>query len=122
MAVVLKLKDLEYLFKQIGLLHYKTCNVAVDGSANPSVPDNSPMNDTFNAADNEDEMDILLAQVSNFKENNINEDDYYTVINQVSTQVIGTIDNIQADYVFLLVRQSDNVPCMTYYITDKENV
>ena len=122
MAVVLKAKDLEYLFKRIGLLHYKTCDVVVGDTSNQFVPDDSPINDAFNAADDEDEMELLLTRVGNFQERNINEDDFYTVINRVSTQVMQTIDNHRAGYVYLLVRQSDNIPCMSYYARDKENV
>ena len=122
MAVVLKQKDVHYLFKSIGLLHYKTCDVAVDDTDNPFVPDDLPMNEAFEATDDEDAMDLLAARVANFKEKDTNKDDYYTVINRISTQVIGSIENCRAGYVFLLVRRSDNVPCMSYYARDKENV
>jgi hypothetical protein len=121
MSIVLSNKAIDFLKKTIGFFHHNDTVISLDNQCNTCIPDDHGFDYKMNAKDLES-IEMLKRRIGVFSENDINEDTFYVVINRLSTQTIGSATQERAGYMYLLVRKSDNIPCMEYYARDNENV
>jgi hypothetical protein len=121
MSLVLSNEQIAFLGNAIGYIHYQGTKISTDNVCHTFVPDDHQFDRTINNDDDE-EIKILIRRIGIFSELDIDEDTFYVVINRISTQSIGSATNERAGYMYLLVRKSDNIPCMKYYARDNENV
>jgi hypothetical protein len=121
MSIVLSREVTIFLAKSIGLIHHESTEITVDNVCNTCIPDEHPFDQMMNNDDAE-KIEMIQRRIGNFNESDINEDTFYVVINRLTTQETGSSRQERAGYMYLLVRKSDNIPCMDYYARDKENV
>ena len=123
MSIVLNSIELQYITRCIKSLVYETTLMISHVNQNePKVPDDCPLQASVRKDEDDRHADMLETMIGQFKEKDIDKEKYYVVLNRLSSQESGQLEQERAGYLYMLVRRSDSVPCMTYYARDKENV
>ena len=123
MSIVLTDSEVTHMSKCIKSVVYATSNIVVsEDEPNPFLEEDSELELAYKKDEDEGYARMLEDMAQSFSEREIDHQNYYVVINRITTQVSGDMHYDRAGYVYMLVRRSDKVPCMTYYARDNEKV
>ena len=123
MSIVFNIKEIQYITRCIKSLVYETTlMIAAVNENQEKLSEDSPLQESVRKEEDDRHADMLETMVADFDEKKINKERFYVVLNRLSSQTIGNREQERAGYLYLLMRRSDNVPCMTYYARDNENV
>ena len=123
MSIVFNITELQYITRCIKSLVYETTlMIAAVNENEEKLPEDSPLQESVRKEEDDRHAVMLETMLGDFNENTVNKEEFYVVLNRLSSQVSGEMEQERAGYLYLLIRRSDSVPCMTYYARDKENV